>query len=444
MERSQPWAGRRLHFVGVGGAGMSGYALVAIQLGAGVSGSDQRESPALARLRARGAEVVVGHSATNVPDGDGVELVYSSAVPPDNVERREARRRGLVERPRADLLAELTAGRPTIAVAGAHGKTTTASVTAHVLRECGFDPGFLIGGDVASLGANADRGGDGWLVVEADESDRSMLSLSVDIAVLTNVDLDHHATFGSLAELEEAFRAFLASAPRAVIWNRPELLALAPLSAETVPYDVNGVEVDRRGARFRWRDHEVFVPVPGRHSALNAAAALEAASLAGADPDRAAAAVAGFAGAARRFQHLGRTPAGADVYDDYAHHPTEVRATIYAARALAPARMVAVFQPHLFSRTAALAAQFGAALALADVVVVLDVYPAREDAASFPGVSGRIIARAGADAAGGRPVYWLPRFEDAEPVLRDLLGAGDLCLVMGAGDVDELARRLLA
>jgi UDP-N-acetylmuramate--alanine ligase len=183
--------------------------------------------------------------------------------------------------------------------------------------------------------------------------------------------------------------------------------------------------------------------VPGVHNAVNAAGALEAAHLAGADLGRAIEGIAGFPGADRRFQRLGLTARGALVYDDYAHHPTEVAATLEAGRALAPRRLVAVFQPHLYSRTALLAREFGAALAHADVIVVLDVYPARERAEDHPAVSGLTIAQASADAAGGRPVYWLPRFDDAEPVLRELLGDGDLCLVMGAGDVDELGRRLV-
>jgi UDP-N-acetylmuramate--alanine ligase len=443
MADDRPWAHRTLHFVGAGGAGMSGYALYAAQMGARVSGSDQREGPALARLRESGLDVAVGHDGANVPAGDDVELIHSTAVPADNPERQEAARRGLRDRPRAELLAEITAQRPTIAVAGAHGKTTTATMVAHVLRSCGMKPGFLIGAEVPAFGTNGDRGGGEWLVVEADESDRSMLSLSVDIAVVTNVELDHHATFGSLAELEDAFRAFLAGAPRAVLWRRPQLLGLAAPGAETVTFDVDELQVDDGRTSFTWADQEVRLPAPGRHNALNAAAALEAARLAGADPAQAAASLESFQGAERRFQRLGETDSGAVVYDDYAHHPTEVAATLDTARALGPGRLVAVFQPHLYSRTAALAVEFGAALARADEAVVLDVYPAREDAADFPGVDGRLVARAAAGAAAGRPVYWLPRFEDAQPVLRDLLGQGDVCLVMGAGDVDELGRRLV-
>jgi UDP-N-acetylmuramate--alanine ligase len=439
---SGPWSGRRLHFVGVGGAGMSGYARAASALGAEVSGSDRADSPYLERLRADGVLVAsIGHDAAAVPVGEGVEVIYSSAVPPENPERVAARERGLRELPRAELLGELTALKRTLAVAGTHGKTTTASMVVHALRASGERPGWLIGAPVGGGLANAEWGEGEWLVVEADESDRSMLSLHVDVAVLTNVELDHHASFASLAELRGAFREFLAKAPSAVVWDRPVLLELG--AGAVTPYDAHDLTLTAGGSRFLWRERPVCLSVPGAHNAVNAAGALEAALLAGADPLRAIEGVEGFTGAGRRFQRLGETPRGAAVYDDYAHHPTEVAATLSAARTLEPRRLVAVFQPHLYSRTALLAREFGRALAAADVVVVLDVYPARERAEDHPGVSGLLLAQAAADAAGGRPVHWLPTFADAEPVLRRLLGEGDLCVVMGAGDVDALGRRLV-
>jgi UDP-N-acetylmuramate--alanine ligase len=273
------------------------------------------------------------------------------------------------------------------------------------------------------------------------------LSLDVEIAVLTNVELDHHASFGSLVELEEAFRAFLARARGSiVVWDRPELRALIgeqTAGMEVVPYDVSELALDAGGSNFGWREHTVTLVVPGVHNALNATGALEAARIAGADAKGAIEGLAGFEGAGRRFQRLGETGGGAVVFDDYAHHPTEVAATLQAARTLEHRRLVGVFQPHLYSRTTLLAREFGTALALADVVAVLDVYPARELGENHPGVSGLLIAEAVADAAGGRPVYWLPTFAEAEPVLRELLDAGDVCVVMGAGDVDTLARGLV-
>jgi len=436
------WAGRRLHFVGVGGAGMSGYARVAHALGAEVSGSDSASTPFLERLAADGVlEASVGHSAENVPAGEGVELIYSSAVPADNVERVAARERGVRERPRAELLSELTSLRRTIAVAGTHGKTTTASMLVAALREAGLEPGWLVGGSVGGEEANAKWGSGEWLVVEADESDRSLLSLKVEIAVLTNVELDHHASFRSLTELRETFRRFLADAPSAVIWNRPELLELR--AGAVVAYDVDEPTLNAGGSSYSWRGQEVSVAVPGVHNAVNAAGALEAARLAGAEVALAVKGLAGFHGVGRRFQLLGRSPRGALVYDDYAHHPTEVAATLEAARTLRPRRLLAVFQPHLYSRTALLAREFGLALAHADVILLLDVYPARERAEEHPGVSGLQIAEAAADAAQGRPVYWLPTFADAEPVLEGLLEDGDVCLMMGAGDVEELGERLV-
>jgi UDP-N-acetylmuramate--alanine ligase len=475
--REPLWSGRRLHFIGVGGAGMSGYARAAHALGAQVSGSDRVASVYTERLAADGVLLAqIGeHDGSNVPAGDGVEVVYSSAVPPENPERMAARARGLPERSRAELLGELTALRRTIAVAGTHGKTTTSSMLVCALRAAGMAPGWLVGGAVGSGEANARWAGEGeWLVVEADESDRSMLKLDVDIAVLTNVELDHHAAFGSLVELKDAFRAFLARAQTAiVVWDRPELLELVPgdgarpapsgtgaaagptisngdgdtgasaAGVQVVAYDASRPALMNGGSRFRWRDRDVTLAVPGVHNALNASAALEAARLAGADEDRVVAGLAGFHGAGRRFQLLGTTAHGARVYDDYAHHPTEVRATLEAARTLGHQRLVAVFQPHLYSRTRLFAREFGAALALAEVVVVLDVYPARERAEDHPGVTGLLLAEASADAAPGRPVYWLPTFADAEPVLSDMLDAGDVCVVMGAGDVDELARELV-
>ncbi len=487
---SAPWSGRRLHFVGVGGAGMSGYARAAHALGAQISGSDRADSPYLERLRVDGVlEASIGHDAANLPSGGEVEVVYSSAIPPENPERAAARERGLRERPRAELLGELSALRRTIAVAGTHGKTTTASMLVHILRAAGADPGWLVGAPVGGGLPNAHWSAGEWLVVEADESDRSMLALTVEIAVLTNVELDHHASFASLAELRAAFRAFLEKPRFAVVWDRPELLELLaetgmraggeclPASVETgtdwgdtrlaripksasaegkrppasvdlrsvgevVAYDLPDPTLIGGGSCFIWRGYEVSLAVPGAHNALNAAAALEAASIAGAEPERAIAGLAGFTGAGRRFQRVGATTGGGVVYEDYAHHPTELAATLRAARTFQPQRLVAVFQPHLYSRTALLAREFGEALALADVAVVLDVYPARERAEDFPGVSGLTIALTAADASGGGPVMWLPSFADALPVLRGLLVEGDLCLVMGAGDIDMLGRRL--
>src|SRR3954452_2885980 len=433
------WTGRRLHLVGIGGAGMSGYALVCAQLGAMVSGSDRADSPVLERLRAAGIDARAGHDAANVPDG--ADVVLSSAIAPDNPERVAALERGLRILSRGELLAELTALKHVIAVAGAHGKTTTTSMAAHILLGCGLDPGYLIGGTLSTTGSNAAWGTGEWLVVEADESDRSMLRLHVDVGVLTNVELDHHTAYASLDDLRDAYRAFLAGAPEAVIWDRPDLLALR--DGAVVPYEPRDVSLTDGGSRFAWRGQDVVLRVPGLHNARNATAALEAAALAGADPAAAAGALADFAGAGRRFERLRTTGSGAGGIGGHAAPPTEVAATIDAARTLAGVQRVwAVFQPHLFSRTQLLARQFGAALARADQIALLDVYPARERAADFPGVSGRLLAQTAADAADGKPVYWLPGFADALRALPPRLRAGDVVLVLGAGDVDRLGREL--
>ncbi len=417
---------------------MSGLALVAKALGAQVTGSDRSESGYTERLREHGIEPSIGHRAENVPAG--AEIVYSTAVPADNPERLLA---GGRELHRADLLAQIASLRRCLAVTGTHGKTTTAGMVVQALQGAGLDPAYVIGGELRSTGLNAGWGEGEWIVVEADESDRSLLKLDPDIALLTNAELDHHATYGSRLELEETLRTFMGRArTAAVVWDRPELRALCPPGAIT--YDAPDPMLSADGSRFQWRGIDVTLRVPGAHNAINAAGALEAALIAGADAARAAAALREFSGARRRFEPLGETTAGAAVYDDYAHHPTEVAAAIAAARTLSPTRLVAVFQPHLYSRTAALAREFGSALADADIAVVLDVYPARELGADYPGVDGRLVAEATADAAAGRQVAWLPGFEGARAFLNTVLRSGDLCLLMGAGDIDALGRSLVA
>ena len=415
---------------------MSGLALIANALGATVTGSDRAQSSYTERLREHGIEPLLGHASANVPAG--AEVVYSTAVAPDNPERLVAER----ELHRADLLAEIAALRRCLAVTGTHGKTTTCAMAVHALRGAGLDPSYVIGGELRSTGSNAGWGSGEWIVIEADESDRSLLKLTPEIAVLTNAELDHHSTYASRLELEQTFSTFMARAgDRAVVWDRPALRALCPPGA--VVYDAPDPVLSPAGSRFDWRGIEVELTVPGAHNAVNAAGALTACALAGAEPGPAAAALADFRGARRRLELLGETAAGVPVYDDYAHHPTEVAAAIAAARTLAPRRLVAVFQPHLFSRTRALARALGLALAAADVVLVLPIYPARERAEDFPGVDGRLVAAAAADAAVRRPVAWLPGFDPARTFLSLQLRRGDLCLMMGAGDIDALGRSLV-
>ena len=413
------WASRRLHFIGIGGAGMSGLALVCAELGASVTGSDRSESSYMERLRAAGLDPLVGHDAANLPEG--AEVVVSTAIGVDNPELALARERGIVPIHRGALLAELCAEKRLIAVAGTHGKTTTTAMLVWALRGLGADPAFFVGGEVPGLGpdgeaANAGWGSGEWVIAEADESDGSFLDLKPEIAVVTNIEMDHHSRWGSIAELRAAFAEFTAGA-RAVV--RPEDSEL-----------------------------EIELAVPGHHNLLNARAAVLAAEAAGFEPAQVAAALADFPGVKRRLELKGGR-AGVRIYDDYAHHPTEVRAALSALREQAPGRLIAVFQPHLYSRTKAFGEEFGAALALADEVIVLDVYPAREQpVGELAGVSGLQVAQAAAERMGGRRVLWLP--DPSADVLARLLnrnqavGVADQVLVtIGAGDVFRLGEALV-
>jgi UDP-N-acetylmuramate--alanine ligase len=439
-----PWGDRRLHFVGIGGAGMSGLALVAKQLGAQVTGSDRSESSYSVRLQAAGIEPAIGHAAENVPDG--ADVVVSTAIPESNPELARSRELGLRVLHRGDLLAEVAALKRSIAVAGAHGKTTTTGMLAHILRETGRDPAFVIGGELRAAGTNAAWGAGDWIVVEADESDRSFLKLSPDVAVITNIELDHHTTYESESDLIAAFDEFAAKAGVVIAWaDAPieadaERFAVAPEGSD--PLGAGALELLPGGSRFRVRDVPVELRVPGEHNVLNALAALAAAETAGVPLAEAAAALSTFDGTGRRFEPRGTTAAGARVFDDYAHHPTEVRATLAAAKTLGAERVVAVFQPHLYSRTQHLAKQFGEALAVADAAMVVDIYPARERAEDYPGVTGYLIAAAAANAAHGRPVWWIPSMDEAAEVLANELRDGDVLLTLGAGNVDSLAERL--
>jgi UDP-N-acetylmuramate--alanine ligase len=430
---ARSWRDRELHFIAIGGAGMSGLAAICVALGARVTGSDRAESSYLRRLRALGLEPRLGHDAEQVPAG--AEVVVSTAIAADNPELARARERGQRIIHRGELLAELCALRRLIAVAGTHGKTTTAGMLAHALRELGADPSFVLGGELPGAGtagepANAGWGGGEWVVAEADESDRSFLALRPEVAVVTNVELDHHSDWSSRAELLEAFSRFASGSPAAAVAAGPELDAVRG-GERTLRFDLS-----RPGPALE-------LGVPGAHNLLDARAALAALELAGFDLDRAAAALVGFPGMLRRQQHRG-SRAGAEIYDDYAHHPTEVAATLAALRELDPRRLIAVFQPHLYSRTKALAARFGAALAAADEIGVLDVYAAREQpVGELAGVSGLDVARAAADHAGGRPVWWLRDVETARSALAGRLGPGDLLVTIGAGDIHELASRLV-
>jgi len=435
------WSARRLHFIGIGGAGMSGLALVCARLGATVTGSDRAESSYMERLRAAGLQPTVGHDAANLPDG--AEVVVSTAIDEDNPELARARELGIEPIHRGALLAELCAGKRLIAVAGTHGKTTTTAMAVWALQAIGADPAFFVGGEVPGVGdggaiANAGWGEGEWALAEADESDGSFLRLRPEIAIVTNVEMDHHSRWGALGELRAAFAEFLAGAGAAVLPADGSLDELAP-GGPAARFDA-----EQPGPA------ELRLAVPGAHNRANARAALAAIEAAGLDSEAAAAALAEFPGVHRRLELKGRR-GGFRIYDDYAHHPTEVRAALSALRELGPERLIAVFQPHLYSRTKALAEEFGVALAIADEVAVLDVYPAREQpVGELAGVDGMLVARAAADRMGGRPVWWLPRADVAARALADRIegergvgGEGGILVTIGAGDVFRLGEALV-
>lgn len=442
----------RVHIVGVGGAGMSAIATVLAAMGHRVSGSDLKESAGLERLRALGVEVTVGHDAANV--GDAELLAISTAVPEHNPEVVEARRRSLPVLRRADILAAITRTRRTVAVAGTHGKTTTSSMLALVLVEAGLRPSFIIGGDVNEIGTGAAWDTGDLLVVEADESDGTFTELHRDAAVVTSVEPDHLEHYGSFEALVDAFERFLAECPgpKVVCADDEVAAALAARVGATTYGTSEGVDhrmVDVRplgpGTSFEVVQGEtslgrVELPVPGLHNARNACGALVTGLALGAGFDDAARALARFAGVARRFEFRGEAD-GVRFVDDYAHLPTEVRAALQAARQTDPRRVVCVFQPHRYSRTASLWREFADAFDDCDLLVVTDVYPAGE--APRPGVSGKLVVDAVLEHRPWHHVAYLPRRADVVAYLRQVLRPGDLCLTLGAGDLTSLPDELL-
>jgi UDP-N-acetylmuramate--alanine ligase len=384
-----PLEGRRFWLAGIGGAGMSAYALLARAWGAEVRGWDRVATPYLDHLE--GIEVEI--SPEPIAPQQGWEVFVSSAFA-DRIAGKS----------RAELLAELVALRDAIVVAGAHGKTTTSAMIAFCLQRLGRDPAWLIGADVPQLGGNAGTGA-GWLVVEGDESDRSVAALRPRIAVLTNIDFDHHATFGSRAEVESLFADWLAEVPDVV---RGEELS---------PY-------------------EGQLALAGEHNRRNAAAALAALERAGVARDDAASALAEFRGAARRLELRGEA-GEIEVYDDYAHHPAEISATLAAARELGAARVLVLFQPHLYSRTRHLARELAVALSAADVVAVTEIYPAREE--PIAGVTGKLVVDALTEVRPGMTVAWAPTVEEGARFVARRARDGDVVLTVGAGDVDRAA-----
>ena len=436
---------RHVHVVGIGGAGMSAIAVVLARMGHTVTGSDLKDSRPLERLRAAGIDARIGHAASNV--GPAVEsVVVSTAIPPTNPEIVEADRRGIPVHRRAEALRALVATRRGIAVAGSHGKTTTSSMLALVLRGAGWRPTFVIGGDVNEVGTNAAYDDGEWLVVEADESDGTFLELPAEAAIVTNVEADHLDHYGSFPALVDAFASFLAGVPgpRVVCADEPHAAAIAArVGARTygfapgADYHIVSCVGGRHGSEVvLTRDGAPLgafsLPVPGAHNATNAVAAAALATELGVPWADIARALAGFGGVARRFEFRGEL-AGVTLIDDYAHLPSEVQAALATARAGGWDRVVAVFQPHRYSRTASLWRDFADAFTDADVLVLTDVYAAGE--APRPGVSGRLLVRAVLDAHPAASVVYLPHRADVVEVVPRLTRPGDVVLTLGAGDL---------
>jgi UDP-N-acetylmuramate--alanine ligase len=452
----------RVHFTGIGGAGMSGIARIMIARGVKVSGSDAAASDLLTALAGQGADVRVGHAAANIDGAD--TLVVSTAIREDNPELAEARRRGLRVLHRAAALASLMLGRRGIAVAGTHGKSTTTGMITTILRHAGLAPGYVIGAILAETGLGAEDGEGAVFVAEADESDGSFLMLAPEVAIVTCVEADHLDNYADLAQIQAAFQRFAGQiTPGGLLIACADDPGARALTAAVPPgirvrtyggapdadYRLTGVRPRGMTVRFEVAAGPAAAPgapsparlqasVPGRHNALNATAAYAAALELGLSPGLAAAGLAAYRGVHRRLQPRGEA-AGVLVLDSYAHHPTELAADLRAAREIrSGGRVLAVFQPHLFSRTRIFAAELGTALGLADEAFVLDVYAARED--PEPGVTGQLVAHA---VPGGRARFVADR-AGLPPAVADAARPGDLVLTMGAGDVTALGPLIVA
>jgi len=449
----------RVHLVGVGGAHMSAIAQILHAWGHQVSGSDQKASAMTEKLAALGVDVRIGHDAANV--GDAELLVYTSAVHDDNPELAEARRRGIPAIKRAQMVARLMRGRYSIAVAGTHGKTTTSGLIAHMLVEAQLDPTYLIGGEVRSLGTNAAPGAGRYIVVEADEYDRAFLEYEPDVAVVTNIEPDHMDIYGTEEELVGAFRRFMAAAPadgHVIAGADSPRLREAVAAGGFRARDVQTYSVESGGAPT-WRaagiapgeagqsfsvshggaEFGVFtISLAGTHNVSNALAGIAAGATIGIETEVIRAALASYRGAGRRFEYVGEA-AGATVMDDYAHHPTEVRVgTIEAARQRFPGRrLVVLFQPHTYTRTAYLLDEWKTCFAGADRLFITHTYAAREEPGA--GMSGEDLAR----AITSPPATYVDSFEQAADAIAAELRAGDVFFTVGAGDVDQVGPMVL-
>ena len=438
---------RRIHLIGAGGAGMGAIASVLHRMGHRVTGSDLKDGPVAERLRADGIKISIGHDAANIGDAEFVAI--STAIPDHNPEVKDARARGLDVLRRSDILPAIAATRRTIAVAGTHGKTTTSSMLALVLVEAELRPSFVIGGDVNEIGSGAVWDDGEWFVIEADESDRTFLSLGAEVALVTNVEPDHLESYDNdPANLVAAFEEFAGAAQtRVMCADDAGSAALAAKvgavtygTSETADYRMVDVERHRSSIEFTLVHNgialdRIRLPTPGLHNARNAAAAAVTGLLLGAPIDAAVRALGRFGGVARRFEFRGEA-AGVSFVDDYAHLPTEVSAAVEAARDGDWGRVVCVFQPHRYSRTAALWQDFADAFTSADQLLVTDVFSAGET--PRPGVSGQLVVDAVLEAHPESKVVYMPRLDDVKAWLDAELMPGDLCLTLGAGDLTSI------
>ena len=438
----------RVHFIGIGGAGMSAIAKVLLERGVTISGSDLKRSRASTMLEAMGAMVHIGHEGSLVEGSDIV--VRSSAIPDRNPEIQRAVELDIPILARGDALASLLRGRRSIVVAGTHGKTTTTSMVVSVLRHAGLDPTYLVGAGLNDVGTNARSGKGDLVVAESDESDGSFLLLDPFVAVITNIELDHVDYWGDIASLRRGFATFVGNVQSggSVVVPASERDLGGP-GAMTFGDDgdviAGPVEVTGPVARFsltiREETAEVRLRIPGAHNVLNALAAAAACSSVGLGVAEIAAGLGSFAGVERRFQIRGEA-SGVTVIDDYAHHPSEIRATLSAARSGGWDRVVALFQPHRFTRTAALAKEFGDSFGAADRVVITDVYGAGEQ--PVPGVTGKLIADSVCEHLPGRSVAYIPHRGELLSYLSKSCRSGDALLTLGAGDVNSIGEELLA
>ncbi|MDP8939408.1 MAG: UDP-N-acetylmuramate--L-alanine ligase [Actinomycetota bacterium] len=441
----------KIHMIGIGGAGMSGIAEVLHRKGHTVTGSDLKDSPYVRRLREKGIKVYIGHAADQVGDAD--QVVTSTAIPPTNLELLEAHRRSIPVAPRAAALASILEDGTSIAVAGTHGKTTTTSMTAHVLRALGEDPTALVGGELNDIGSNVAFGRPDMIVAEADESDRSLLYLHPQAAIVTNVEFDHPDFYTSLEDVLDTFTRFVRELPPTghlvTCADDPlclQLAAEAPCPVTT--YGISGgelrAEVLSPNSYVLLEDGvergRVELGVYGRHNVLNSLAATGIARWLGHDAHDGVLSLSTFTGVRRRFQIKGEGN-GVRVVDDYAHHPTELHSTLQAARSTSDGRIIAVFQPHRYSRTKKLYREFGEAFGTADAVLITDVYGAGE--MPQPGVNGKLIVDAICETPGHPDVYYIPEQVDIPGVLRSISGANDTVLTMGAGDISRVGDEFL-